>query len=209
MSTTAVRGWTKAHPLIATVVLAVIGYATVIGTFIGFVPANVFPELTLAAVNRLADAIAIINAINVFVIAYGWRAIRRGEVKKHATAMMSSFALIIIFLGLYLTKIGGGGTKEFVGPSVVYYPYLAMLAVHIILSIISVPVVLYALILGATHTPEELRMQTPHRRVGRIAASTWILSLSLGVIAYLLLNHAYGWEYIESTGAVVVGIILR
>jgi len=83
-----------------------------------------------------------------------------------------------------------------------------MLAIHILLSIISVPVVLYAIVLGITHTPQELREQTPHRRVGRIAASAWVLSLTLGVVAYVLLNHTFGWEYIESGTAVILTMIM-
>jgi putative membrane protein len=37
-----------------------------------------------------------------------------------------------------------------------------------------------------------------HRKVGRIAAAAWITSLSLGVVAYLLLNHVYSWEFTEA-----------
>ncbi|MFB6090831.1 MAG: DUF420 domain-containing protein [Halobellus sp.] len=203
MATASADNAIKRHPLAAAAVLSLAGYAAVIGTFLGVVPESVFPQLSLWAVNRLSDAIALVNAANVLVIAAGWRWIRRGEVKKHATAMATSFLLILVFLVLYLTKVGGGGTKEFVGPTVVYYPYLAMLAIHIVLSIVAVPVVVYALVLGATHTPEELRTQTPHRRVGRIAAGAWLLSLSLGVVTYLLLNHAFSWEYVETAAAVL------
>lgn len=204
MATSSADNAAKRHPLAVTAVLSVVGYAAVVGTFLGLVPGSVFPELSLRAVNRLSDAIALVNAINVVVIAAGWRWIRRDEVKKHATAMVTSFVLILVFLVMYLTKIGGGGTKEFVGPAFAYYPYLAMLAIHIILSIISVPVVLYALVLGLTHSPTELRTETPHRRVGRIAASAWLLSLALGVVTYLLLNHAFSWEYVESATAALV-----
>jgi putative membrane protein len=80
----------------------------------------------------------------------------------------------------------------------VYPAYLLMLAVHILLSILAVPLVIYAIVLGLTHTPEELRTETPHKRVGRIAAGTWILSLSLGVVTYLLLNHLYAWEFVAA-----------
>ena len=204
MATSSADNAVKRHPLAVTALLSVVGYAAVVGTFLGVVPRSVFPDLSLWAVNRLADAIAVVNAVNVLVIAAGWRWIRRDEVEKHAAAMVTSFLLILVFLVLYLTKIGGGGTKEFVGPALVYYPYLAMLAVHIVLSIVSVPVVLYALVLGVTHSPTELRTQTPHRRVGRIAASAWLLSLALGVVTYLLLNHAFSWEYVESAAAALV-----
>jgi putative membrane protein len=198
MGTASVRGPAKDHPLAVTVVLSVVGYGLVVGTFLGFVPGTVFPELTLGQVNLLTDAIAVVNLLATLSLLAGWRWIRRDEVRKHAAAMVTAFALILVFLVLYLTKIGGGGTKEFVGPTLVYYAYLAMLAVHILLSIVAVPVVLYALVLGLTHTPTELRTQTPHRRVGRVAAASWILSLTLGVVTYLLLNHLYEWRFVEA-----------
>jgi putative membrane protein len=78
-----------------------------------------------------------------------------------------------------------------------------MLAVHIVLSVVSVPVVLYALVLGLTHSPAELREETPHRRVGRIAASAWILSLSLGVVTYLLLNHVFDWRFVDAAAVLL------
>jgi putative membrane protein len=198
MATASVRGPLKEHPVVVTAVLSVVGYALVIGTFLGYVPRSVFPELTLQQVNRIADAIAVINTVATLLLIAGWRFIRRGEVRKHAASMGSAFGLILVFLVLYLTKIGGGGTKEFVGPTLPYYGYLAMLAIHIVLSVVSVPVVVHALVLGVTHTPDELRAMGTHRRVGRIAAAAWILSLSLGVVAYLLLNHVYDWQFVEA-----------
>jgi len=200
MATARVRGPIKDHPRAATAVLSVVGYALVIGTFLGLVPGSIYPELTLEQVNRLSDAIAAINTTATVLLVLGWRWIRRGEVRKHRAAMLAAFSLILLFLVLYLTKIGGGGTKEFVGPTIPYYAYLAMLAVHIVLSVVSVPVVLYAVVLGLSHTPAELR-ETLHARVGRIAAAAWILSLSLGVVTYLLLNHVYSWEFTAAAAA--------
>ncbi|WP_435069640.1 DUF420 domain-containing protein [Haloplanus sp. C73] len=197
MATASASGPLKDHPAAVTLVLSVVGYTLVVGTFLGVVPDSVFPDLSLQQVNLLSDAIAVVNTLATLTLIAGWRWIRRDEVTKHATAMATAFGLILVFLVLYLTKIGGGGTKEFVGPQLVYYAYLIMLAIHIILSIVSVPVVLYALVLGLTHTPSELR-ETSHARVGRIAAGAWILSLSLGVVAYALLNHVYSWEFVEA-----------
>jgi len=200
MSTARVVGPARDHPAAVTAVVSAVGYAVVIGTFLGFVPAQVFPDLSLEQVNLLSHAIAAVNTTATVLLALGWYWIRQDEVRKHAAAMVGSFALILVFLVLYLTKIGGGGTKEIVGtPQLVYYAYLAMLAVHIVLSVVAVPVVLYALVLGLTHTPAELRTETPHRKVGRIAAGSWILSLSLGVVTYLLLNWVYSYEFVAGT----------
>ena len=187
----AVRGRARTHPRVVTAVLSVVGYALVIGTFAGVLP--VFPEIGMATVTLLSHAIAVVNTVALTALLLGWRYIRRGEVRKHRAAMLTAFSLIMVFLVLYLWKVGGGVEKAFVGPDYVYYPYLAMLAIHILLSAVAVPVVLYAVVLGLTHTPAELR-ETAHARVGRIAAAAWALSLALGVVTYLLLNHVYGWE---------------
>ncbi len=197
MATADASGLAKAHPRATAAVLTVVGYGAVLGTFAGVVPAAVFPDLTLAEVNLLSHAIAAVNTVTTALLVAGWYFLRTDQVKRHAAAMTTSFVLILVFLVLYLTKIGGGGTKEFVGPTLPYYVYLATLAVHILLSILAVPVVLYALVLGVTHAPTELR-ETNHRRVGRIAAASWILSLTLGVVAYVLLNHVYDWAFVAA-----------
>ena len=200
MATASVGGRVKEHPAAVTAALSAVGYALVIGTFLGIVPGSVYPSLTQAQVNLFSHAIAAINTTATLLLIAGWRWIRRDEVRKHAAAMGGAFALILAFLVIYLWKIGGGGTKEIVGPpQVVYYAYLLMLAIHIVLSVVAVPVVLYALVLGLSHTPAELR-RTPHARVGRIAAGSWILSLSLGVVTYVLLNWVYGYRFVEGTG---------
>ncbi|AGB32622.1 hypothetical protein C488_13173 [Natrinema pellirubrum DSM 15624] len=192
MATADARRRLRERPKGATILLTIVGYALVLGTFLLDVP--IYPDLTNAQVNLLSHLIAGINTTATIVLTLGWYWIRNGEVEKHRLAMVSGFVLILGFLVVYLLKVGGGGTKEFVGPDPVYYAYLVMLAIHIILSIVSVPVVLYALILGLTHTPAELR-RTAHARVGRIAAAAWILSLFLGVVTYVLLNHVFDYEF--------------
>lgn len=66
-----------------------------------------------------------------------------------------------------------------------------MLAVHILLSILAVPVVLHAVVLGLTHSIADLP-RTIHPRVGKIAVAAWVVSLALGIITYVLLNQVYG-----------------
>lgn len=192
MATADARHQLREHPISATVLLTIIGYGLVIGTFTLDLP--IYPELTTTEINVLTHLIAAINTTTVILLVLGWYWIRNDEVDKHRFAMMGAFTLILLFLVVYLLRVGGGGEKIFVGPTNVRYAYLAMLATHILLSIVAVPVVLYALILGLTHTPAELR-NTAHARVGRIAAGSWILSLVLGVVTYVLLNHVYDYEF--------------
>ncbi|WP_435345802.1 DUF420 domain-containing protein [Haloarchaeobius sp. HRN-SO-5] len=193
MATTGVHGVVRDNVLTTTAVLSAVGYALVLGTFAGLVP--IYPTIDHATVNLLSDGIAVVNSVATVSLVLGWYWIRQGEVRKHRAAMVTAFTLILVFLAMYLLKVGGGGEKEIVGAvGLVYYAYIAMLAIHIVLSVVSVPVVLYALVLGLTHTPAELR-DTPHRRVGRVAAGAWILSLTLGVVTYVMLNHIYDYEF--------------
>jgi len=194
----------KEHATAVTAALTVAGYGLVAATFGGLLP--IYPDIGESGVNLLGHAIAVVNTAATVTLALGWYYIRKGEVTKHRNLMITSFVLIVLFLLLYLPKVGGGGEKQFVlSASYAFVPtwewirpaYLGMLAIHILLSVITMPVVLYALVLGVTHSPAELR-ESIHPRVGRIAAASWILSLVLGVLTYVLLNHLYAYEFVAS-----------
>lgn len=192
MATADARRRLRERPIGATVLLSVVGYALVIGTFLLDLP--IYPDLSRAQVTLLAHVIAVINASATVLLVGGWYSIRAGEVDRHRWAMVGAFALILLFLVVYLLKVGGGGERRIVGVSdSVRLVYRTMLGIHILLSVVAVPVVIYALILGLTHTPAELR-ETAHARVGRIAAASWVVSLVLGVITYVMLNHLYDAE---------------
>ena len=186
----------KQNVIVSTGVASLGGYIIVIGTFLGIWPEIIFPDLTVWEINRLADVIAIVNLTALCCIIIGWYFIIKGDIKRHNRFMLASFGLILIFLVLYLTKVGGGGTNEFIGPVLGRYVYLIMLAIHIGLSIAAVPLVIYQIITGMTHSPTELLRLKYHRKIGRIGSTAWIVSLSLGVITYLMLNHIYEWRFI-------------
>ncbi|MFC6614957.1 DUF420 domain-containing protein [Halopenitus salinus] len=185
----------KEHPKALTALCSVVGYAVVLGVFLVPAVESLFPDLSRSTIDLLTHAIAVVNSITIVTLSVGWYRIRNGDVEGHRRAMVASFVLIVSFLGIYVPRVAGGGTKRFDGPELVTIVYLAMLAIHIILSILAVPIVIYAIVLGLTHTERELRTETPHARVGRIAAGSWLLSLVLGVVTYLLLNHVYAYTY--------------
>jgi putative membrane protein len=196
--------WAKANPRWVTGVLSVLGYTLVIGAFAGVLPG--VPELGRETVILFGDLIAVVNTVALVTLLLGLRFIRRGEVRRHRAAMLTAFGLILVFLVLYLWKVGGGFEKAIVitdGAPLAAYAgivegvYLLMLAIHIVLSVVAVPVVLHAVVLGLTHDPTELP-ETIHPRVGRLAVAAWSLSLFLGVLTYLLLNHVYTWEVREA-----------
>lgn len=193
------RGAVRAHPRWVTAATSVVGYALVIGTFAGVVP--IFPEISRETVLLFSDLIAVINTCALSALLVGYYCIRQGKVRAHRAAMLTAFALIMAFLVVYLWKVGGGFEKRIVieqgqflwqYADIVHGAYIAMLAIHILLSVVSVPVVLHAVVLGLTHDPDELP-STSHPTVGKIAVASWTLSLALGVVTYWMLNHMYSW----------------
>lgn len=197
MATVTVPRRVKGNLEAVTAVITFAAYAIVTGTFQGWLP--IYPTITEAGVNLIGHAIAVINTTALACLLLGWYWIRRGQVAKHRAAMITAFTLILVFLLLYLPKVGGGGEKHLAAtaPDIAAMVYLVMLAIHIVLSVLAMPIVLYAFLLGLTHTPRELA-RTPHARIGRVAATAWIISLSLGIITYLALNHVYGYEFIPA-----------
>ena len=196
------------HPLATTAVVSVVGYALVAAAFLGAIP---IPDIGRGTVILLSDLIALVNTVALSLLVAGYWLIRRGDVRRHRIAMLSAFALIMVFLVMYLIKVGGGFEKALVieaGQPLaafadsVHLVYIAMLAIHILLSVVSVPVVLYAVVLGLTRPVSELP-RTAHPRVGRIAVAAWTLSLFLGVVTYLLLNHVYSWEPVARSMALL------
>ncbi|PSP32902.1 DUF420 domain-containing protein [Halobacteriales archaeon QH_10_67_22] len=180
----------RSNPRRVTAVLSVLGYVLVLGAFTPYAP---FPSINDELVILLGDAIAVVNTLALAAILAGVWFIKHDQVRRHRGAMLTAFVLILVFLAMYLLKVGGGFEKSINASGAVLYAYLAMLAVHILLSAVSVPVVLHAVVLGLTHSPAELR-ETVHARVGRVAAAAWSLSLFLGIVTYVLLNHVYGWD---------------
>lgn len=87
--------------------------------------------------------------------------------------MLASVMLITLFLVLYVTKVALAGVKAFPGPPEIRrYVYLPVLTVHISLSILSVPPVLYNMLIGLTCVVREIP-RTKHAQVGRVAVTLW------------------------------------
>jgi putative membrane protein len=184
----------REHPRALAALLTVVGYVVVIGTL--YADVGLYPEISESTVELLSHAISVVNAATIVSLLAGVYWIKSGDIENHRAAMLTGFVLILLFLVLYLLKTGGGGRKEIVAGAPLRTLYLGMLGIHIVLSVLAVPFVLYAITLGLTHTPAELR-ETAHATVGRIAVSAWLVSLVLGIVAYLMLTFYYGPEQVE------------
>lgn len=180
----------REHVVAVTAVLSVVSLALVFGAAGQQIPTALLPEFQqLLAVIPHVNAALSLSAITTIVL--GWRAIRRGDIERHRLLMLTSFALFAGFLVLYLYRVALVGPEAFPGSEAARtFVYLPLLAIHIALAVVCVPLVYYALLLAASHSPRELS-STPHSRVGRIAATLWLISFLLGLFVYLLLYGVY------------------
>lgn len=173
-----------------TAILTIVSLTVVFATAGGLVPAGALPRLG-ALVEVIPHVNAALSAGALVTIAVGVRAIKAGEVSRHRVAMVATTVLFLTFLALYIYRIALEGPSEFPGPETVYqFVYLPTLAVHILLAVVSIPLVYYVLLIALTRPTAAIR-ESPHPRVGRIAASLWFLAFALGIAVYVLLYVVY------------------
>ncbi len=181
--------WDRAA-LRLTVALTVVIYV-ILGVVLSMRPSAQLPPALAAALATFPAVIALVNTLALTCLIAGWRAVLARQIHRHRRYMSASAVLISLFLVLYVTRVALGGTKAFPGPPEIRaFVYLPVLSIHIVLSIVSVPLVAYNLITGLTHSAGAVA-GTRHPAVGRYAVALWSVSLALGILVYLLLNVLY------------------
>ncbi|MCS7143214.1 MAG: DUF420 domain-containing protein [Aigarchaeota archaeon] len=172
----------------ATVVITLIAYAILSYVLLAGRDHEALGEETRLVVSTLPHLIAAINTTTIVTLQLGYRAIKRQQISSHKRFMLASFVLISLFLVFYISRVVLGGVEVYKGPEVIRnFVYLPILAVHLALSIISVPLVLYNVLTGVTLDVNDIG-NTKHPVTGRIAYLMWTLSLALGVVVYLFLR---------------------
>lgn len=167
--------------------LTAVSLALVFGAALDLIPAAVIPRAPDWALAAIPHVNAAVSVAAIGTITAGWRAIRRGDVARHRALMLASLAFFAVFLVLYLYRVSLEGPTSFPGPEAVgQFVYLPILAVHVLLAIVCIPLLYYVLLLAVTR-PVSALPTTSHRRVGRVAASLWLVSFFLGTVVYLML----------------------
>ncbi|MBZ6494099.1 DUF420 domain-containing protein [Natrinema longum] len=173
-------------------ILSVVSLAVVFAAAGGRIPSSSVPAAPEWVIETIPLVNAVISAVAIGTITIGWRAIRRGAIERHRVAMVASFGLFVGFLVLYLYRLTvTGGPQPFPGPDPVYqFVYLPLLAIHIFLAVVCIPLLYYVLLLAFAHPIADIP-KTSHARVGRIAATLWLISFSLGIVVFVLLHVVY------------------
>lgn len=140
------------------------------------------PE-TLPLVN------AVLNGTATALLLFGLRAIKLGKRETHARFMRAAFVFSALFLASYVyyhtAVIPMYGHTEFNAQGPIKTAYLVMLASHVLLAIVNLPMVLRTFWLAHKERWDS------HKRWAKWTFPIWLYVSVTGVLIYLIL---YQWN---------------
>ena len=129
---------------------------------------------------------ALLNGSCAIVLCVGLYFIKHHNREAHRTSMLLAFAFSSVFLISYIVNHALHGDTMFPGHGAVRTLYLSILASHVFLSIVALPMILTTLFLSLTGR------FAVHRRIARFTFPIWLYVSITGVIVFAFLKvYAY------------------
>jgi len=125
---------------------------------------------------------ALLNGLCAITLCVGLYFIKHRDRSAHRTSMLVAFGFSTIFLVSYVVNHAIHGDTVFPGQGSVRTLYLAILASHIILSIIALPMVLTTFFFSLTGR------FALHRRIARMTFPIWLYVSVTGVVVFVFLR---------------------
>lgn len=135
--------------------------------------------------KSLPHAVGLINTLTTIALVAGLIFIKSKNVEAHRISMTVAFALGGAFLVCYVLYHMTNPANLFAGEGFVRYVYLFILATHIGLSFVVLPVVLRAMFYAVT------KQFAAHKKLVRFAYPIWLYVSVTGVIVYLMLYQLF------------------
>jgi putative membrane protein len=123
---------------------------------------------------------AVLNAFATVALLFGYTFIRGRKLVPHRNAMFAAFFFSSIFLVSYLTNFTLHGETHFNRLSPWWPFYWKLLASHIVLSIVALPIILITFFLSLTGR------FPAHRKLARYTFPIWLYVSVTGVIVYAM-----------------------
>jgi putative membrane protein len=147
------------------------------------------PASFRARFRFLPELNAILNALSAIALSTGFYFIRKREIAKHRAAMLTAFAFSSVFLVSYILNHALHGDTLYPGHSTVRTVYLSILASHIVLSTLGLPLILITFFLSLSGRIAQ------HRKLARWTFPLWLYVSITGVVVYFMLHAAVGAAY--------------
>ena len=136
-------------------------------------------------VHDLPALNAALNAVAATLLVTGHAFVRRGEIARHRACMLSAFLVSVAFLASYVAYHAQAGSVRFTEPGWPRVVYFAVLATHVPLAALIVPLALVTLW-------RALRGQfARHARIARWTYPVWLYVSVTGVMVYVMLYHLW------------------
>jgi putative membrane protein len=127
---------------------------------------------------------ALLNGLSAIALTVGYRFIRAGQIARHRSAMLTAFVFSSIFLVSYIVNHALHGDTLYPGHSTIRIVYLCILASHVLLSVVALPMVLITFFFSLTG---RFRL---HRNIARYTFPIWLYVSVTGVVVYAMLHTA-------------------
>jgi len=157
----------------------------VVVTLLGIIPPLELAEETRKNLYLLPKMNAIINGTTFFVLLGAWIAIRSKNIKLHKTLTSTAIILSVLFLLSYIVFHFTIGETSFPKENPMRPVYLFILATHIVLSAVIVPLVLFTYARGWAMEVEK------HKKLAHFTWPIWLYVTATGVIVYLMISPCY------------------
>lgn len=128
---------------------------------------------------------ATINAITAILLVVAVLAIKNGKITLHKQLMTSAIVCSVLFLVMYIAYHMTTDETKFGGEGFIRYIYFFILATHIILSIVVVPMVLVTYVRALSNQFEN------HKKIAKITFPIWLYVAVTGVVVYLMISPYY------------------
>ena len=127
---------------------------------------------------------AILNGLSAIALMIGFTFIRAKKIAAHRASMFTAFGFSTLFLLSYIAHHALHGDVKYPLHAAYRIPYLSLLASHIFLAIIALPMVLTTFFFS-------LSGRIPlHRKIARWTFPIWLYVSVTGVITYVMLHLA-------------------
>lgn len=128
---------------------------------------------------------ALLNTAATLLLLTGYYFIRHANRNLHRLCMATALLVSAVFMVSYLTYHARVGYMPFAGQGMIRPFYFTLLASHVILAALIVPLVLYTVLLALRGKFDR------HPRVARWTLPLWLYVSVSGVVIYLLGFHVY------------------
>jgi putative membrane protein len=168
----------RTPPSIITAIILVSAAASALICYLVYFHAPL--DVTGAHLRSLPLLNAVLNALCTIALIIGFGYIRARRIPQHRAAMFTAFFFSTIFLVSYLTNFTLHGETHFNRLSAWWPFYWKLLASHIFLSIIALPMILITFFLSLTGR------FPAHKKLARYTFPIWLYVSITGVIVYAM-----------------------